>query len=170
MGSGATKAVGNPWYEARIAASKMDSRLCSREGAAELLGMSVSAVADAELGLHKAMPADKAVMMADLYNAPSLLNWYCLHECPIGRERPISDETVELERAVVKLTKVLRKEAVQYFKHGLQDIAADGSITEDEFERLDRIVDGLRDVSRIISELEVIRDKVRKERIWAKGR
>ena len=170
MGSGATKAVGNPWYEARMVAARMDSRLSSREGAAELLGMSVSAVADAELGLHKAMPADKAVLMADLYNAPSLLNWYCLHECPIGKGRPISDETVELERAVVRLTRSLRKEAVQYFKHGLQDIAADGRITKDEFDRLDRIVEGLRDVARIISELEVIRDKVRKESIWEKKR
>ena len=50
MGREATKAAGNPWYEARINASKYDDRLKSREGAAELLGMSVSSVTDAELG------------------------------------------------------------------------------------------------------------------------
>ena len=49
MGREATKAIGNPWYEARMEAAKWDDRLLSREGAAELLGMSVSAVADAEL-------------------------------------------------------------------------------------------------------------------------
>lgn len=79
MGREATKASGNPWYEARKKAAEYDDRLCSREGAAERLGMSVSAVADAELGLSKCMPVDKAVLMADLYRAPHLLNHYCLH-------------------------------------------------------------------------------------------
>ena len=66
MGREATKAIGNPWYEARMDAAKWDDRLLSREGASELLGMSVSAVADAELNLTKCMPPDKAVQMADL--------------------------------------------------------------------------------------------------------
>ena len=145
-----------------MAAAKYDPRLCSREGAAEMLGMSVSSVADAELGLQKVMPVDKAVLMADLYNEPALLNYYCLHECPIGCERPLSDDRVEIERVVVKLTKALRKEAVQLVKHGLQDIAADGIISDDEFDFLDRIVDELRDVARVISELEVIRDRTKK--------
>ena len=64
MGREATKAAGNPWFEARKKASEYDDRLCSREGAAERLGMSVSAVADAELGLSKCMPVDKAVNLA----------------------------------------------------------------------------------------------------------
>ena len=76
MGREATKASGNAWYEARIHASKYDDRLASREGAAELLGMSPSSVADAELGLSKCMPVEKAVIMADRYNAPHLLNYY----------------------------------------------------------------------------------------------
>lgn len=121
--------------------------------------MSVSSVADAELGLSKAMPVDKAVLMADLYKDPALLNYYCLHECPIGSKRPISDETIEIERATVKLTKILRKETVQWFKHGLQDIAADGVISDDEIDDFDKIMDELREVSKIISELEIIRGK-----------
>lgn len=165
MGSGATKAVGNPWYEARMEAAKHDSRLSSREGAAELLGMSVSSVADAELSLTKAMPVDKAVLMADLYKDPALLNYYCLHECPISSRRPISDNRIEIELATVKLTQILRKETVQWFKHGLQDIAADGMISEDEVEYFDQIVDELREVSKIISELEIIRDKVKEKKV-----
>ncbi|MBR1456214.1 MAG: XRE family transcriptional regulator [Oscillospiraceae bacterium] len=165
MGSGATKAVGNPWYEARMEAAKADPRLFSREGAAELLGMSVSSVADAELSLSKSMPVDKAVLMSDLYKDPALLNYFCLHECPIGRRRPISDDTIEIERATVKLTKILRKETVQWFKHGLQDIAADGMVSEDELEAFDAIVDELREVSKIISELEIIRDKSKAKKV-----
>lgn len=161
MGRGATKAQGNPWYEARIRASEWDSRLFSREGAAELLGMSVSSVADAELGITKVMPVDKAVLMSDLYREPALLNYYCLRECPIGGRRPISDDSLEIDRATVKLTKILRKETVQWFKHGLQDIAADGAISEDEFEDFDKIMDELREVAKVISELEIIRDKAK---------
>lgn len=70
MGRRATKAAENPWCKARLEAAKYDERLLSREGAAERLGMSVSAVSDAELGLSKCMPVDKAVLMADLYKAP----------------------------------------------------------------------------------------------------
>lgn len=69
MGREATKAAGNPWFEARKKASMYDDRLCSREGAASRLGMSVSAVADAELGLSKCMPVDKAVLMVDALKA-----------------------------------------------------------------------------------------------------
>lgn len=161
MGRGATKAAGNPWFEARINASKWDKRLTSREGAAELLGMSVSSVADTELGLTKVMPVDKAVLMADLYNAPQLLNYYCLHECPIGAKRPLSAESLEVDRATVKLTQILRKETVQRFKHKLQDIAADGVVDEMEVDEFCQIVDELRDVAKIISELEIIRDRIK---------
>ena len=41
MGRDATKAAGNPWYQARKKAAEYDDRLCSRESAAEQLGMSV---------------------------------------------------------------------------------------------------------------------------------
>lgn len=80
MGRDATKAAGNPWYQARKKAAEYDDRLCSRESAAEQLGMSVSSLADAELGNTKFMPVDKAVLMADRYNAPWLLNHYPSHE------------------------------------------------------------------------------------------
>lgn len=119
MGREATKAIGNPWYEARMEAAKWDDRLLSREGAAELLGMSVSAVADAELNLTKCMPPDKAVQMADLYKAPHLLNYYCLHECPIGKDRPVSEEVVPIERVTVKLLKGMKLDRLDDIKDRL---------------------------------------------------
>ena len=60
-----------------------NERLYSREGAAELLGISVSTLADYELGNTKVVPVDKVVLMADLYNAPELKTGYCKYECPI---------------------------------------------------------------------------------------
>lgn len=156
MGREATKAAGNPWYEARKKAASYDDRLSSREGAAERLGMSASSVADAELGLSKCMPVDKAVLMSDLYNAPHLLNHYCLHECPIGCRHPLSDEVLNIDRVTVKILKGMKIEQIEGVKDKLVDIAADGVISEDEKPDLKEILLYLDELSRIISELKTI--------------
>ena len=46
MGRDCSKASGNVYFEARKAAAEYDDRLYSREKAAELLGVSVSTLAD----------------------------------------------------------------------------------------------------------------------------
>lgn len=156
MGRDATKAAGNPWYEARKRAAEYDDRLSSREGAAERLGMSVSSVADAELGLTKCMPVDKAVLMADLYNAPHLLNYYCLHECPIGCRQSISDEVLDIDRVTVKLLKNLKVNQLTEIKDKLLDIAEDGVISNDEKPDLREILDYLDKLAKTVSELKTI--------------
>ena len=156
MGREARKAAGNPWYEARKKAAEYDDRLCSREGAAERLGMSASAVADAELGLTKCMPVDKAVLMADLYNAPHLLNYYCLHECPIGCRHSISDEVVDIDRVTVKLLKNLRVDRLEEIKDSLLDIAEDGKITDDEKPELKEVLEYLDSLAKTVSELKTL--------------
>ncbi|MCJ8044119.1 helix-turn-helix domain-containing protein [Blautia sp. NSJ-166] len=78
-------------------AAMYNERLYSREGAAELLGISVSTLADYELGNTKVVPVDKVVLMADLYNAPELKTGYCKHECPICSYLPVATEAKGLE-------------------------------------------------------------------------
>ena len=153
MGRAVTVASGNPWYEARNNAAKANPKLATREGAAEELHMSVSALADAELDMSKRMPPEKAVLMAEMYNAHELLNYYCINECPIGCRRALSDEPVGIERATVEITKALRKEAVQGIKHRLQDIAADGEVSDEELGSLDEIINELQEWSKIIYRL-----------------
>ena len=159
MGRDATKAAGNVWYEARMAASKQDENLRSREGAAEQLGMSVSAVADAELGVTKFMPVDKAVVMAECYNAPHLLNYYCLHECPIGSRRPISDQNLEIDRVTVRLLKSLRVSQLNEVKDTLIDIAEDGVISDEEKPELREVMKYLDELAKVLSELQAISHK-----------
>ena len=155
MGRDATKATGNPWFEARKNAAKYDERLYSREGAAEMLGMSVSSVADAELGTQKCMPVDKAVLMADLYKAPQLLNYYCLNECPIGCRHPISDRVQDIDRVTVKLLKNLRLKDLEEVKERLLEIAEDGIISEDEMREMQKIHEYFDSLGKIISELNI---------------
>lgn len=163
MGRDATKANGNPWYEARKNAALYDDRLFSREGAAERLGMSVSSVADAELGLTKCMPPDKAVLMADLYKAPHLLNYYCLNECPIGCRRSISDKVLEIDRVTVKLLKGLRIDQLEDVKNSLLEIAEDGVVSESEKPELKEVIEFFDYIARTVSELKLIGERVLKK-------
>ena len=51
MGRDARKAFENPCFKCRKEAAKHDERLYSREGAADLLGVSVSSLAEYETGI-----------------------------------------------------------------------------------------------------------------------
>ena len=82
MGKGPINENNNVYFKARKRAAAYNERLYSREGASELLGISVSTLADYELGNTKVVPVDKVVLMADLYNAPELITGYCMGECP----------------------------------------------------------------------------------------
>lgn len=156
MGRGATKAAGNVWYEARIAAAKWNERLSSREGAAGILGITPDVVNSVERNLHKCMPVDLAVIMADEYNAPELLNYYCLNECPIGCRQSISDQRLDIDRVTVKLLKNLRVDDLSDIKDRLIDIAADGVITEDEKPDLKEILEYLDKLAKTVSELKIV--------------
>ena len=160
MGRGATVALGNVWYQARIEASKANEKLRSRFGAADEAGMSEDAIKNTELGLEKQMPVDKAVILADLYGAPYLLNHYCLHECPIGRNRPISDEILSIEQVSVRLLKRLRISDIDELKEKLIDIADDGKITEEEVQDLQEIQKHLDGVYKSISQLRTIVEQI----------
>lgn len=76
MGTNPTKAADNIYCRCRKEAAKYNDKLNSRDGAAELLGISASTLADYELGITKIIPADAILRMADLYNAPELRNHY----------------------------------------------------------------------------------------------
>ena len=72
MGKGPINENNNIYFRARKEAAVYNEKLFSREGAAELLGISVSTLADYELGNTKVVPVDKVVLMSDLYNCPEL--------------------------------------------------------------------------------------------------
>lgn len=60
----ATKAADNAFYKARIAASKCNDRLASREGASEELGIDRTRLARIELGSLNPYP-EEVLLMAD---------------------------------------------------------------------------------------------------------
>lgn len=159
MGSGCIKENNNVYFRARKEAAMYNERLFSREGAAELLGISVSTLADYELGNTKVVPVDKVVLMADLYNCPQLKAGYCKRECPIGKSAPISTEVVGIEGAALRLIKELNAESLKELKEQIIEIAADGKITDDEKAGLRKIVKSLNDISYAISEITLLAEK-----------
>lgn len=122
MGRGPTKSNENVYFVARKKAAMYNERLYSREGAAELLGISVSTLADYELGNTKVVPVDKVVLMADLYNAPELKTGYCKYECPICSYLPVATEAKGLEGIALRLMKRLDCDELNRIKKELVDM------------------------------------------------
>lgn len=141
MQSDSMKAPSTIYYEERKRASIYNEVLSSRERTSELLDMSVSNLSSIELGNHKSVPPDIVRRMAELYNAPRLLNHYCIHECPFGslREGMLSSEVEPVERIAVRFLGELRTNEVERYLNYMIDIAQDGEITEDELSECEEI-------------------------------
>lgn len=152
MGCNPTKAADNMYCKCRLAAAKYNDKLNSREGAAELLGVSPSTLASYELDLTKVVPVESIMLMSDVYNAPELKSWYCTNVCPLGEDLP-KTEIAELDRLTVKTLATLRK--VAEVKDDLLEIAADGVISPDEKPRLDNILKTLNELTAVAQSLTI---------------
>ena len=112
MGKGPMNENNNVYFKARKKAAAYNEKLYSREGASELLGISVSTLADYELGNTKVVPVDKVVLMADLYNAPELVAGYCKKECPVHGFLPLATEEKGLQGITLRLLKSFNEESM----------------------------------------------------------
>ena len=149
----------NIYFRCRKEAAMHNQKLSSREGAAELLGISVSSLQKYELGVTKTVPVDMVVLMADLYNAPELRYLYCKGECPIGRAMNIATEIKSVESVAIRLiTKLIMRE-VEDIKEKLLDIADDGTIGKEKQEELQDIMERLSSLQQSISELMLLGEK-----------
>lgn len=152
MGRKPTKAADNPFCIARLEAAKYNERLFSKEGASELLGISVSTLSDYELGITKVIPPDMVLKMADLYNAPELENHYCTSMCPLGKDMPKAD-LADLDRISIKALSTFRK--LGETKELLLDITEDGVIDESEKPQLDKILGTLDELEQVAQSLKI---------------
>lgn len=163
MGKGCIKDNDNVYFCARKEAATYNEKLFSREGAAELLGVSVSTLGDYELGNTKVVPVDKVVLMADLYHCPELKTRYCKYDCPIGKTMPVATEVTRIDNITLRLLRELDIEKITHMKKGLIEIAMDGIISEEEKPELKVILKRLDDLAIIISEIRLLGEKVLKE-------
>lgn len=155
MSNIAAKTSANTFYQARCAASAHNEQLSSREGAADIMSIDRGRLYRIESGLVNPYP-EEVHLMADLYNAPELRNFYCREICPLGGDVPVL-ELEDLDRITVRAMASLRK--VVDMKESLLDITEDGIITEDEKPELKRILATLDEISSIAQSLKVWTEK-----------
>lgn len=110
----ATKAVGNRYYEARIRAAKYNEKLLTRAGAAEYLpGVTEDSLKKYELDITKP-PNIVVALMSDAYNKPELRQWYCVNECPLGKdcreipEMPAERALIRLQNSIYEMEKITK--------------------------------------------------------------
>ncbi len=108
-----------------------------------------------ESGIVNPYP-EEVHLMADLYNAPEIRNYYCREMCPLGGDIPVL-ELEDLDRITVKVMASLRK--VAEMKESLLDITADGIITEEEKPELRKILATLDEITSIAQSLKVWTEK-----------
>lgn len=121
------------YFQCRILAAKNNVYLKSRESAAEYFGISVSSLANYERGIT-VPPLDLIMMMADVYGAPQLKNLYCLEQCPLGKQQPVSAEIKTLEANTMEVEPAGKKSippTLLRLKPQQRDIEADEAAITD---------------------------------------
>ena len=125
----------------------------TREKAAELLEF-ISEDRLERIENEKSEPAPEDVIrMAEVYKAPELCNYYCSHECPIGRKYVPPIEMTELPENI--LEPVASLNAVYPLTNRLIEISRDGQISEDESPDFSNIQENLEKVSLAIEALQL---------------
>lgn len=150
----------NMYFACRKRAAVYNEKLNSREIAADLLGISTSALAKHELGTTKCVPVDTVVLMSDLYGQPELRNWYCRNECPLGHGAPIATEIPRIEQIAVRLANCMDDDRIKGLRGKLLKIADDGVISHDEAQMLPGIMEDLDAFSKAVSELRMFAEKL----------
>lgn len=147
MGRKSTKENKNIYHVSREMAG------LTREAAAEQLEF-ISADRIEKIENERSNPhPDEILAMADCYKNPSLCNYYCSHECPIGQEYVPEVEVKDL--SVITLEMLSTLNTLTRERDRLIDIAADGKVTEDEIPDFIRIKENLDHMSLAIDSLKL---------------
>ena len=129
----------------------------SRDTAAEKMGF-MSSDRIEKIENEKSLPHPEEVLaMAGCYKNPSLCNYFCSNECPIGieyvpeiKEKALSQITLEM---LATLNKLVRE------KDRLIEITVDGELSEDELPDFLKIKEELKEMSLAIDSLNLWMDQ-----------
>ena len=123
----------------------------TRDAASEKLGF-ISADRIEKIENERSLPhPDEILAMAECYKNPTLCNYFCSHECSIGKEHVPEIQSKELSQITLEMLatlNILTKE-----KERLIEITVDGEISEDELPDFIKIRDQLNQMARTIDSL-----------------
>lgn len=150
MGRKSTKENKNVYQQAR------EDRGLTREAAAQLLEfISDDRIEKIESEKTAARP-EEILKMAECYKHPELCNYYCSHECPIGRLSVPEIEMKELSQITLEMLASLN--ALEKQKNRFIEITVDGMVHKDEKEDFTTIRAQLDEMARSISALALWAD------------
>ena len=101
---------------------------------------------------------DEVLLMAQKYRKPSLCNYYCANQCPIGMEYVPEVQVKELSTIVLEMLASLN--SVQKQRDRLIEIAADGRISGDEIDDFIFIQEELERISITVETLQLWSEKM----------
>ncbi len=96
---------------------------------------------------------DDVIAMARAYKKPGLCNYYCTHECSIGRET--IDEIQPSNFSELSLRIYNSLSSLNKQKERLLEIAEDGTVDPDEVEDFKAIQENLNNISNIVDSLKL---------------
>lgn len=151
MGRNSTKENKNIYQQSR------ENAALTREAAAEQMEfLSESKIEKIEY--EKTLPHPEEVLaMAKCYKDPSLCNYYCSHECPIGQEYVPEVKFKELSQITLEMLASLN--SLEKEKNRLIEITVDGVISPDERKDFEKIQKQLGQISLAIDSLQLWVDK-----------
>ncbi len=151
MGRNSTKENKNIYQQSR------ENAALTREAAAEQMEfLSESKIEKIEY--EKTIPHPEEVLaMAKCYKDPSLCNYYCSHECPIGQEYVPEVKFKELSQITLEMLASLN--SLEKEKNRLIEITVDGVISPDERKDFEKIQKQLGQISLAIDSLQLWVDK-----------
>jgi len=130
-----------------------ESLQLTREAASELLE-SIAPERIEKIENERSLPhPDEVLTMAEKYKQPSLCNYYCANQCPIGQQYVPEVKIKDLSQIVLEMLASLNSMNKQ--KERLIEITVDGKITGDELEDFIYIQEELERISIAVETLQL---------------
>ena len=125
----------------------------TREAASELLE-TIAPERIEKIENERVMPhPDEVLLMSDKYKQPTLCNYYCANQCPIGAQYVPEVKIKDLSQIVLETLASLN--AMQKKKDRLIEITVDGHISGDELADFVQIQDELEKISIAVETLQL---------------
>ena len=125
----------------------------TREEASDLL-VTMSPERIEKIESERSMPhPDEVLLMSDQYKHPSLCNYYCANQCPIGQQYVPEIKIKDLSQIVLETIASLN--AMQRQKERLIEITVDGHISGDELADFVHIQEELEKISVAVETLQL---------------
>lgn len=132
--------------------ARKENDLTQQEASDKMETISQDRLTRIETGKITITPND-VVEMSQAYKRPDLCNYYCSHECAIGKQTITEIKPTQLSEIILKMLASLNK--IEKEKNQLIDITADGEISKEELKDFVRTENELNNISYAVETLKL---------------